>query len=270
MLKDKPCGVMVIEDDVGNVGDVLMAGDGNGRNRVLLVNGGVNGNDAFDAAGEKQLGIRAHEFVVMAVGDGEKKEIVLAEEGFDAADDRCAVSIADFLGDDADGVAALDAERTREEIRAIVELVSGLDDAIAGAFGDGAGGGRIVENTGNGSRRKVEMQSERLESNCRRLRGVACLSRFFHGVMTSLRTLRNGRSTTTILTQFCQGGCKEIEASESDFPLQKRLSTFYLDIGAAYIPDSTQKKRRLPTEMMRVEAGPAEPAAGRGRTLSKS
>ena len=160
MLKDESCGVVVIEDDVGDVGDVLMAGDGNGRNSVLLVNRGVNGNDAFDAAGEKQLEIRAHEFVVMVVGDGEEEEIVLAEEGFDTADDCCAVGIADFLGDHADGVAALDAERTREEIRTIVELVSGLEDAVAGVFGDGAGGGRIVENTGNGSRRKVEMQSE--------------------------------------------------------------------------------------------------------------
>src|ERR1035441_7512046 len=70
MLKDEPCGVVVIEDDVGDVGDVLMAGDGNGRNIVLLVKGGVNGNDALDAAREKQLGIRAHEFVVMAVYDG--------------------------------------------------------------------------------------------------------------------------------------------------------------------------------------------------------
>ena len=138
MLKDEPCGVVVIEDDVGDVGDVLMAGDGNGRNIVLLVKGGVNGNDALDAAREKQLGIRAHEFVVMAVDDGEKEKIVLAEEGFDTADDSGAVDIADFLGDDAHGVAALDAERTREEIRAIVELVSRLEDAVFRAFGNRA------------------------------------------------------------------------------------------------------------------------------------
>jgi len=181
MLKDEPCGAMVIEDDVGDVGDVLMAGDGNGRKSGLLVNGGVNGNDAFGAAGEKQLGIGADEVVVMAVDDGEEKEIVFAEDGFDTADDRGAVGIADFLGDDADGVAALDAERTREEIRTIVELASGLEDAVAGVFGDAACGGRIVENAGNGSRRKAEMQTERLESDGRRLRGGACLRSFFHG-----------------------------------------------------------------------------------------
>lgn len=138
VLKDEPCGVVVIEDNVGDVGDVLMAGDGNGRKSGLLVNRGVNGNDAFGAAGEKQLGIGAHEVVVMAVDNGEEKEIAFAKDGFDAADDRCAVGIADFFGDDADGVAALDAEGACEEIRAIVELASGFEDAVTGVFGDAA------------------------------------------------------------------------------------------------------------------------------------
>jgi hypothetical protein len=30
-------------------------------------------------------------------------------------------------------------------------------------------------------------------------------------------------------------------------------------MGAAYIPDSTQKKRCLPTEMMHAVVGPSEP-----------
>lgn len=183
MLKDKPCGAMVIEDYIGDVGDALMAADGNGRKSGLLVNGGVNGDDTFSAAVEKQLGIRAHELVVMVVGDGEKEEIVLAEKGLDTADDRCAVGIADFFGDDADGVAALDAERTREEIWPIVELASGIEDTGAGVFRDGACGGRIVENTGNRSGRKAEMQTERLEGDGRRL-GEACLRDFFHGAKT--------------------------------------------------------------------------------------
>ncbi len=138
MLQDELCGAMVIEDDVGDVRDMLMAGDGHGGKSGFLVDGGVNGNDAFSAAGEKQLGIGTLEVVVMAVGDGEEEEVVLAENSFDATDDGRSVGVADFLGDHADGVAALYTERACEEIRAIVELASGLDDTVAGFFGDGA------------------------------------------------------------------------------------------------------------------------------------
>lgn len=138
MLQDEPGGAVVIEDDVGDVGDVLMAGDGNGRKDGLLVNGGVNCNDAFGAAGKKQLGIGAHELLVMAVDDGEEEEIVLAEFGLDAADEICTVGVADFFGDDADRVAALDAKGAREEIRAIVEFAGGLENALPGVFGNGA------------------------------------------------------------------------------------------------------------------------------------
>ena len=138
MLKDEFGSAMVIEDDVGDVGDVLVAGDGHGRKNGFLVNGSINGNNAFDAAGEQQLGIGALEVIVMAVRDGEKKVIILSQEGLDTADDGRAVGIADFLGNHAHRVGALHAERTREKIWAIVELASGLDDTIAGFFGDGA------------------------------------------------------------------------------------------------------------------------------------
>ena len=191
-----------LRDEVADPWGVLVAADGNGRHRGPLVDGGVNGNDAFDAASEKQLGIRAHEFVVMVVGDGEEEEIVFTEEGFNPIDDGSAIEIADFLGDDADGVAALDAERTGEEIRAIVELAGSFDDAGASALGNGARGGRIVENTGNSSRREVEMQSERFESNGRRLRGAARLSNFFHGVKPRSRPAeRSTRYSSAIRRQ---------------------------------------------------------------------
>ena len=138
VLEDDPCGAMVIEDDVGNGRDASMAGDGNGGKSGRLINGGVDGNDAFDASCEKQLGIGVHESVVMVVGDGQEEEIVLAEEPFDAADDHCAVGITNFLGDYADGVGALHAERTREQIRMILKLPGGLEDAVARVFRDGA------------------------------------------------------------------------------------------------------------------------------------
>ena len=74
----------------------------------------------------------------MTVDDGEEKEIVLAENGFDTADDGGAVGVANFFGDHAHGESALDAEGARQEIRAIVELAGRFEDAVAGVFGDTA------------------------------------------------------------------------------------------------------------------------------------
>lgn len=53
VLQYEPRGVVVIEDDVGDVGDLLMAGDGYTGESGLLVNGGVNGNDPFRATVEQ-------------------------------------------------------------------------------------------------------------------------------------------------------------------------------------------------------------------------
>jgi len=50
-------GGAVIEDDVGDAGDVLVAGDADHRQRKILIVRSVHGDQAFDTALVEEFGI---------------------------------------------------------------------------------------------------------------------------------------------------------------------------------------------------------------------
>ena len=82
----------------------------------------------------------------MAVDHGQKEIIALAQVLLDAADDGRTVGVADFFGNDSDGVGALVAESAREKVGTVVEFLGGGVNAVLGFLRNGASRGGIVEN----------------------------------------------------------------------------------------------------------------------------
>ena len=91
------------------------------------------------------------------MGDGEKEIIALAEKFFDAADDTGAITVTDFLENDADGEGALDAKRARKHVGAVVKFTRSGEDALASGFGDRARRSGIVKNGRDGARSQPDV-----------------------------------------------------------------------------------------------------------------
>jgi len=66
-------GTRVVQDDVGQAFDAAMARDGHGRQSKLFAEGGVRGNEAFDASGQKHLRVGLQELWIVTVDYVRKK-----------------------------------------------------------------------------------------------------------------------------------------------------------------------------------------------------
>ena len=81
----------------------------------------------------------------MAVTYDEVEVSLLQEMVFHAAHDRGRIAVTDFGHDDADGKAALGAQRTSKKVWAIFIFASGGENAIFGFLGNGIGDGRTID-----------------------------------------------------------------------------------------------------------------------------
>src|SRR5215471_9317439 len=99
----------MIEDDVDDALDIVVAGDGDDGDGEVEMPGRVDGNQSVDGALEEHAGIFVDEVGAMAMAGDEVEVAFLKEVVFDAAHDGGGVSVADLGDDDADGEAALGA-----------------------------------------------------------------------------------------------------------------------------------------------------------------
>ena len=158
---------VAVEDDVGDVGEIGVAGDEDGRKAGGGFEVGVDGEQAFDAAGVKELGVGADEVGAMAMVDGEVEEAFAEEEVAGAGEDLGVIGLAEDGKEDAYGLAALALEFAGDEAGLVVEVAGGGADALAGGFRDGAAGG-VVEDEGDGGGAEAEVLGEELEAGARR------------------------------------------------------------------------------------------------------
>ena len=144
MLEGQVRGARVVQDDVGQAFDPLVAGDGDRRESKLFGERCVSGDEALDSTRQKHLRVSLQELRILTMDYGEEEIIVLAQVFFDAADHHRSVRVADFFGDHANRVSALQAQRAGKKVRPVIERLRGFDDAILCVRGDGTCGGRVV------------------------------------------------------------------------------------------------------------------------------
>src|SRR6202451_2096027 len=127
---------------------------------------------------------------------GKEKIFFLAQIGFDTADNRGTVTIADFFDDDSDCAGALLAQRTGKEIGAVVELPGGGMNTAFCVLRNRAGRRRVVENGRDRARSQPQMLGDGFESND--LRFLAWLLILGHDPSQSFPFTRPGRTPALI------------------------------------------------------------------------
>jgi len=126
VLKREHCGAGVIQNDIRNTWNFTMAGNGDGGNLQTFGNGRVYRDEPFDSPLLEEQRIFFEQVGPVAVAHNKIKVSFLQKMIFDSGHDQCCIAFADFRDKDADGVAALLAERAGKMIRPIVELARGL------------------------------------------------------------------------------------------------------------------------------------------------
>ena len=115
----------------------------------------IDGNDSFRAASEKHLAIFFDQIFAVPMVCGEIEVARFHQMIANPAHDLCVVTVAQFGDQNTDGIRAPTAEGPSQKAWAIVELLSGRFDAVAGRLWNGTPG-NVVENDGN--RRRIETQ----------------------------------------------------------------------------------------------------------------
>ena len=138
---------MMIEDDVGDVFNGAVSGDGDHGNwDVDVIRGGVENQKAIDGAFHQHARVLLDELALPVMAGGEV-EVVGRREFLNYATHHAReVAFAQIGGEDADAHGAALTQRAGKVVGAVVEALGGFDDALAGFFGDGLGRGRTVEN----------------------------------------------------------------------------------------------------------------------------
>src|SRR5579863_3001916 len=143
-----------------------MSRNRNCRNRERMGQVEIYSDDSFRAALQQKAGIAFEQFAVVAVNAGNKKVILLAGTTLDSGNDAGAISVSDFVGDDAQSEGPPLAQGAGKKIGAIVQLAGGGNDALAGRLGDVFGGWSVVQNGRNRSRRESHVGRDRLKRDC--------------------------------------------------------------------------------------------------------
>lgn len=170
MLESETRGVVVVELDGDDAGAALVAGDGDERDGKRLGDGGVDGDDAFDGAGDEHARIAVEELGAVAVADDEVEEAGLEQLVLDAGEDGGGVALADFGDDDANGVSAAFAEAAGDGVGGVTVLGCGGENTLAGGRGDAILLGLTVDDAGDGGGRELEERGEFLEGDGARRR----------------------------------------------------------------------------------------------------
>src|SRR5208282_3848524 len=129
---------------VRNAFHAAVPGDSNGRQGQRMTQGCVNGDETLNTAVRENLRIIFKELWIMTVSNCQKDEVLLAQISFNAADDRRAVKIADFLHDYTDHVGSFYSQVASVEAGPIFQLAGGREDALFCGLGNRPGCNRIV------------------------------------------------------------------------------------------------------------------------------
>src|SRR5262249_37983479 len=126
----------MIQDNVGNVWNLAVAGHRNRRNTHALAERRVHGNKPLDRALLQQVRVFLDEVVAMAVAHDEVEVTLLKEVVFDAGKNERGVAFANLRNDNADGGTSLTAERPSPKIRAVVQFAGRRADQVLGPLRD--------------------------------------------------------------------------------------------------------------------------------------
>ena len=153
----------MVEDDVGDAGLCAVSGDRDYRDWDFDLCGRVEQEKAIDGAFDEHAGVLFQQVRTPVVAGGEV-EVAGAGQFFDdAAHDPGKVAFAEIWSENAHAHTAALAQRAGEVVRAVVQLLCSVEDALAGLLGDGFCRGRIVQNQRDRRLGELQMLSQHLQ-----------------------------------------------------------------------------------------------------------
>src|SRR5258708_12082956 len=145
MLEGHSHASLLVQYDVSYSLEGLVTGDGDCRQRQGFLQAGVHGDESFLPPLQQKLRVFTQHGCVVPMNDGQEKVIVLPEIGLNSANDQGPVSVPDLLDDKSDGVGALLAQRSCQEIWTIVQFLGCRLDPLPRALRYGARSRAIVQ-----------------------------------------------------------------------------------------------------------------------------
>jgi hypothetical protein len=149
MLESEMCGEIVIEDDVGHAGNLLMTGDGNSGKRVRSSINRINSDDAFGGALLKNKRIFINEVSPVPMTHYEIEIAFVKEMVFDPRQNGGRVSLADLWDYYADRETPLLTKKARHEVGPVIEFKCGGADPFLGRMRNRLRARRPVDHQGN-------------------------------------------------------------------------------------------------------------------------
>src|ERR1019366_3136300 len=116
----------------------------------------VHRDEPFHPPLQQKLRVVARHGCVMPMNDRQKKIIVLAEIALNSAYDHGAVGVPDLLDEESNGVGALLAQRSGQEIRTVVQFLGCCLDPLSRVLRNGARGRGIVQDRRDGAGRQAD------------------------------------------------------------------------------------------------------------------
>jgi hypothetical protein len=113
----------------------------------------------------RQHGLRAlDEVIAVVVADEEVEVSGLQQTLLQPGEHQRSVALGDLRHQHADGQRVAAAQRPRQHVGPVVEVLGGGEDALLGGLGDGLGRGRAIENTRDSRRRQAKVVGDHLQA----------------------------------------------------------------------------------------------------------
>ena len=109
----------------------------------------VDGNETFHTALQQDRSLALQQLRIVTVDAGKKKIVLGAKEILHSCNDRGAVSVANFVGNNSDGVRAFLSQSTGKKVGLVVEFADGSEDAVLGVRRDVFRRWGVVDDGGN-------------------------------------------------------------------------------------------------------------------------
>src|SRR5256885_6698457 len=149
MAQGDPSSFVVVQDNVSHSRMMAVTGKGNRWQGQSVRQVEVDGNETFHAALQQDGSVALQQLRIVTVDTSKKKIVLGAKEILHSCNDRGAVSVANFVGNNSDGVGAFLSQSTGKKVGLVVEFADGSEDAVLGVRRDVFRRWGVVDDGGN-------------------------------------------------------------------------------------------------------------------------
>lgn len=149
MAQCDPGSFAMVQDDVSHPRMVAVTGKGDRGQGQSVGQVEIDGYETFHAALQQDRSVALQQLRIVTVDSSKKKIVLGAKEILHSCNDRGAVSVANFVGNNSDGVGAFLSQSTGKKVGLVVEFADGSEDAVLGVRRDVFRRWGVVDDGGN-------------------------------------------------------------------------------------------------------------------------